>query len=117
MSRLKLTYWQRRRLRRQLKEATDSRPYRSTLAVLEPDPEREKKTADPAADPDPAAPQRGAGSGRDRPPAVPAPEGRLGAAGRTGEGLAGRGQRQAGGLRRDELGNGDATVLATAQGA
>src|SRR3954447_23128272 len=37
MSRLKLTYWQRRRLRRQLKEATDARLYRRTLAVLELD--------------------------------------------------------------------------------
>jgi hypothetical protein len=37
MSRLKLTYWQRRRLRRQLKEAADARLYRRTLAVLELD--------------------------------------------------------------------------------
>ena len=37
MSRLKLTYWQRRRLRRQLREAADARLYRRTLAVLELD--------------------------------------------------------------------------------
>ena len=37
MSRLKLTYRQRRRLRRQLKAATDARLYRRTLAVLELD--------------------------------------------------------------------------------
>ena len=37
MSRLKLTSWQRRRLRRQLKEATDARLSRRTLAVLELD--------------------------------------------------------------------------------
>ncbi len=35
MSQLKLTSWQRRRLRRQLQETRDSRLYRRTLAVLE----------------------------------------------------------------------------------
>jgi transposase len=35
MSRLNLTPWQRRRLRRQLKETRDARLYRRTLAVLE----------------------------------------------------------------------------------
>jgi transposase len=35
MSRLKLTSWQRRRLRRQLAETHDARLYRRTLAVLE----------------------------------------------------------------------------------
>jgi hypothetical protein len=35
MSQLKLTSWQRRRLRRQLREATDVSLYRRTLAVLE----------------------------------------------------------------------------------
>ena len=35
MSRLKLTSWQRRRLRRQLAETRDARLYRRTLAVLE----------------------------------------------------------------------------------
>src|SRR5215211_7041886 len=35
MSRLKLTSWQRRRLRRQLAETRDARLFRKTLAVLE----------------------------------------------------------------------------------
>src|SRR5512143_3234719 len=35
MSRLNLTSWQRRRLRRQLAETRDARPFRRTLAVLE----------------------------------------------------------------------------------
>lgn len=35
MERLKLTGWQRRRLREQLKETQDARVYRRTLAVLE----------------------------------------------------------------------------------
>ena len=62
-------------------------------SVLAPDPEREKITADPAADPGPAAPERRAGRGRDRPPAVPASEGTRGGAGRTGPGRVGRGPR------------------------
>ena len=37
MSRLKLKHWQRRRLRQQLKAASDARTYRRTLAVLELD--------------------------------------------------------------------------------
>jgi transposase len=37
MSRLKLTHWQRRRLRQQLKATSDARTYRRTLAVLELD--------------------------------------------------------------------------------
>src|SRR4051812_46555301 len=47
MSRFKLTYWQRRRLRRQLKAADDARTYRRTLAVLELD--RGRPAADIAA--------------------------------------------------------------------
>ena len=35
MSRLELTNWQRRRLRRQLKDAADARLYCRTLDVLE----------------------------------------------------------------------------------
>src|SRR5436190_11314521 len=35
MSRLQLSYWQRRRLRRQLKAAEDARVLRRTLAILE----------------------------------------------------------------------------------
>ena len=49
--------------------------------VLDPDPELEKKTADPPPAPPPAAPQRRARRGRDRPAAVPAAAGRLGAEG------------------------------------
>ena len=45
--------------------------------VLDPDPERKKKTADPPANPGPAAPERRAGPGRDRPAAVPAVAGRM----------------------------------------
>ena len=52
--------------------------------VLDPDPEREKKTAHPPANPGPAAAERRAGRGRDRPAAVPAAAGRLVAAGRAG---------------------------------
>jgi transposase len=48
--------------------------------ALAPDPEREKKTADPPADPGPARPQRGARRRRDGPALVPAPAGRLGEA-------------------------------------
>src|SRR5438034_792223 len=47
MSRFKLTHWQRRRLRRQLKAAADARTYRRTLAVLELD--RGRPAADVAA--------------------------------------------------------------------
>jgi hypothetical protein len=35
MSHFKLSYWQRSRLGRQLREASDARLYRRTLAVLE----------------------------------------------------------------------------------
>src|SRR5262245_59140768 len=47
MSRYELKPWQRRRLRRQLKEADDARTYRRTLAVLELD--RGRSAADIAA--------------------------------------------------------------------
>jgi transposase len=57
---------------------------------LEPDPQRDKKTAHPAANPGPAAGQRRAGRGRDRPAAVPAAARRLVQAGRTRPGLAQR---------------------------
>lgn len=49
--------------------------------VLEPDPELEKKTADPPPDPAAAAPNRPPGRGRDRPASLPATPGRLGAQG------------------------------------
>ncbi len=44
---------------------------------LDPDPEREKKTAHPQANPGPARAQRRAGPGRDRPAALPAAARRL----------------------------------------
>src|SRR5512135_2504421 len=52
-------------------------------SVLDPDPEREKKTTDPPADPGSAAAERRAGPGRNRPDDVPAAAGRLVAEGRT----------------------------------
>ena len=54
--------------------------------VLDPDPEREKKTADSPADPGFAAAERRSGPGRDRPDDVSAAAGRLVAEGRTGRG-------------------------------
>src|SRR5512135_1419413 len=85
--------------------------------VLDPDPERDKKTPHPAADPGPAAAQRGAGRGRDRPAAVPAAAGRVVAEGRTGGGPHQRPERPTGGLRGDEPRDRDAAVAAPAQGA
>jgi transposase len=49
--------------------------------VLDPDPELEKKTADPPHHPAAAAPDRPPGRGRDRSAALPAAPSRLGAAG------------------------------------
>jgi transposase len=49
--------------------------------VLDPDPEREKKTADSPANPGLATSKRRTGPGRDRPADVPAVAGRLGAEG------------------------------------
>jgi transposase len=49
--------------------------------VLDPDPESEKKTADPPPPPAAAAPKRHPRRGRDRPAALPAAPGRLGAGG------------------------------------
>jgi transposase len=49
--------------------------------VLDPDPEREKKTADSPANPGLATSERRAGPGRDRPDDVPAVAGRLGTEG------------------------------------
>jgi transposase len=85
--------------------------------VLDPDPEREKKTADSAADQGPAASQRRAGPGRDRPDDVPATAGRLVAEGRTGEGSHQRPERPEGDLRDDEPRHRDAAVAAASQGA
>jgi transposase len=49
--------------------------------VLDPDPEREKKTPDSAANRGPSAPKRRPGRGRDRPVAAASAAGRLGAEG------------------------------------
>jgi transposase len=49
--------------------------------VLDPDPELEKKTADPPPPPATAVPKRHPRRGRDRPAALPAAPGRLGAGG------------------------------------
>jgi transposase len=84
---------------------------------LIPDPEREKKTADPPSDPDPAAAERGPGPGRDRPAAVPAVALRLVEAGRGREGLVERPQCAAGDLRCDEPANRDPVVRAAREGA
>jgi transposase len=85
--------------------------------VLDPDPEREKKTADSLADPGLAASERRAGPGRDRPDDVPAAAGRLVAEGRTGRGPHQRPERPAGDLRGDEPGDRDAAAAAASQGA
>lgn len=84
--------------------------------VLDPDPEREKKTPHPATDPRPAASQRRAGRGRDRPVAVPTAAGRLVAEGRTGEGPHQRSERPTGDLRDDEPRDWNAAVARSAQG-
>jgi transposase len=49
--------------------------------VLEPDPQREEKTAHPPADPGPASSECRPRPGRDRPPHVPTPASRMDAAG------------------------------------
>ena len=84
---------------------------------LEPDPEREKKTAHPAANPGPAAAQRRAGPGRDRPAAVPAVARRLVQARGSRQGLVERPQRPACDLRGDEPADRDTVVCAARQGA
>ncbi len=85
--------------------------------VLDPDPEREKKTADSLADPGLAAAERRAGPGRDRPDDVPAVAGRLVAEGRAGRGPHQRLERPEGDLRGDEPPDRDAVDAAAAQGA
>jgi transposase len=84
--------------------------------VLDPDPEREKKTPHPQANPGLAAAQRRVGRGRDRPVALPATARRLVEAGRSREGLAQRPQRAAGHLRGHEPADGDTAVRAAAEG-
>jgi transposase len=84
---------------------------------LDPDPEREKKTAHSPANPGPAAAQRCVGPGRDRPVAVPAVARRLVEARRSRSGLSERPQCAACDLRSDEPANGDTAVYAACQGA
>jgi transposase len=85
--------------------------------VLDPDPEREKKTADSLADSGFAAAERRAGPGRDRPDDVSAVAGRLVAEGRTGRGPHQRLERPESDLRGDEPPDRDAVDAAAAQGA
>lgn len=85
--------------------------------VFDPDPEREKKTADSPADSGFAAAERRAGPGRDRPDDVSAVAGRLVAEGRTGRGPHQRLERPEGDLRGDEPPDRDAVDAAAAQGA
>ena len=83
---------------------------------LEPDPEREKKTAHPGANPRPAPAQRRAGGGRDRPAAVPAAARRVVQARRAGARLADRPERAAGRLRGHEPAHGEPAPGAAEQG-
>src|SRR3954468_3508198 len=85
--------------------------------VLDPDPEREKKTADSPADPGLAASERRAGPGRGRPDDVPAAAGRLGAEGRAGRGPHQRSECPEGDLRGDEPHDRHTVDVAAAQGA
>jgi transposase len=125
------TDWTVRLLQQELESEMSQRPSDDTIRrglhqlgyvwkrpryVLAPDEEREKKTADSAANPGSAASERRLGAGRDRPPAVPTLEVQMGAARRNSEGLVDRAQRPARDLRRDESVDGDAGVVAAAQG-
>jgi transposase len=84
---------------------------------LDPDPRREKKTADPPANPGPAAAERGPGRGRDRPAAVPALAGRLVEARRSRPCMAEWPQCAASDLRGDEPADRDPAVPAAPEGA
>src|SRR5262249_1730947 len=75
--------------------------------VLDPDPELEKKTADPPHHPAAATPDRAAGRGRDRSAALPAAAGRLGVEGGAEGGPHLRPERPPGELRLDEPPDGD----------
>lgn len=79
---------------------------------LVPDPEREKKTPDSAANPGPPRAQRRAGPGRDRLAALPAAARRLVEARGSRPRLAERPERPPRDLRGHELANRDATVRA-----
>jgi transposase len=83
---------------------------------FEPDPEREKKTPDPAANAGLATAQRRAGRGRDRPVALPAAARRLVETRRSGPRLVERPQRSPGHLRGDEPGDGNTPVRAAQEG-
>lgn len=85
-------------------------------SLLDPDPEREKKTADSLANPGLAAPERRSGPRRDRPDDVPAVAGRLVAEGRAGRGPHQRLERPEGDLRHDEFDDRDTAVSAATQG-
>lgn len=85
--------------------------------VLDPDPEREKKTADSLANPGLAASERRAGPRRDRPADVPAVAGRLGAQGPTGPGPHQWSERPEGDLWGDEPRDRDTVDAAAAQGS
>lgn len=84
---------------------------------LDPDPEREKKTADPTANPGLAAAQRRVGPRRDRPATLPAAARCLVEAWRTCPGRGERPQRPAGDLRSAEPADGHPAVRAARQGA
>jgi transposase len=85
--------------------------------VLDPDPEREKKTADSLADSGFAAAKHRTGPGRDRPDDVPAVAGGLVAEGRTSRGPHPRLECPEGDLRSDEPPDRDAVDAAATQGA
>jgi transposase len=78
--------------------------------VLDPDPELEKKTADPRENPPTAAPERAAGRGRDRPAALPAAALGLGTGGpAVGSTFVGA-EREAGDLRHAEPADGESAA-------
>jgi transposase len=81
-----------------------------------PDPEREKKTADPPPNPCPAAPQCRVGPRRDGPAAVPAPAGRLVETRPRRPGPLEWPQRPSGDLRGHEPADGDTLVRTACQG-
>src|SRR5207248_8228444 len=86
-------------------------------SALAPNPEREKKMPDPAADSRPATARRRPGAGRDRPAVVPASAGGVVEARGGGPGLAERPERPAGHLRGEERPHGGAVVAAAGEGA
>jgi transposase len=83
---------------------------------VDPDPEREKKTAHLSANPGPAAAQRRVGPRRDRPAALPAAARRLVEAWRSRQGLVERSERPTGNLWGDEPGDRNPSVRPTPEG-